>query len=119
MTKEEKTQILEAVDFFNVSYIITSDEIIYDLDNNEGMIMSVGSQLYQKPNGHPVLRYIIEVNDEATEQEDVEPNKPISKQAQDIIDIMQKCARKVMYQQMTLLQNKYMHQHVYSSKEHA
>lgn len=119
MDKESKKEILQAIDAFDVSYIRTPDQIIYDIENDAGAVMSLCALLYQKPNSTPVLQYIIEVNKKIIEEVDVEPYQQINEKAQDIIELMQKCARKVMYQQMTLLQNKYMHHHAYSSKEHS
>ena len=119
MDTDTKHQILQAIDAFDVSYIKTPDQVIYDIENNDGMLMSLSATLYKKPNGTPILQYAIEVNNEIIEEYNVERGKPISTDAKDIIDVMKMCARKIMYQQMTLLQNKYMHHHVYSSKEHS
>lgn len=119
MDIDTKHQILQAIDEFDVSYIKTPDQIIYDIDNDGGILMSISATLDIKQNGKPAMQYAIEVNDQIVEEHDVEQGMPVSKDTQDIIDVMKMCARKVMYQQMTLLQNKYMHHHVYSSKEHS
>lgn len=118
MTKETKENLFKTIDMFEVACIITPNEIIYDIDNGEGMIMSACSLLYINKSNKPTIQYTIEVNDEIMEEENIEQGKPISRNAQDIIDIMKKCAHKILIQQATLLQNKYMHHMVHSSKEY-